>query len=100
MDKYCIITDDKKMRLFYKGVELKYFKGLELRHPDFYHITFTVEGDFVEFNIDSSNTTYQTNEEVLVELLLAKDEQIAKLQEEVEILRRSYGHEHGRAING
>ena len=92
MDKYCIITDNKKMRLFYKGVELKYFKGLELRHPDFYHITFTVEGDFVEFNIDSSNTTYQTTEEVLVELLLAKDEQIERLQKEVEKLRRTYGH--------
>ena len=36
MDKYCVIHEDKKMRLFYKGVELKYFKGLELRHPDFY----------------------------------------------------------------
>jgi hypothetical protein len=36
----------------------------------------------------------------LVEILLAKDEQIAKLQEEFERLRRSYGHEHGRAIDG
>jgi hypothetical protein len=36
----------------------------------------------------------------LVELLLAKDEQIERLQEEVERLRRSYGHEYGRAIDG
>jgi hypothetical protein len=36
----------------------------------------------------------------LVELLLAKDEQIERLQEEVERIRRIHGHERGRAING
>ena len=88
------------MRLFYKGVELGNILYSEARHQDFHNITFTAEGDFVEFKIDSSNTTYQTTEEFLVELLLGKDEQIAKLQEEVEKLRRSHGHEYGRAING
>ena len=88
------------MRLFYKGVEIENILYWEARHPDFHNITFTVEGDFVEFNIDSSNTTYQTTEEFLVELLLAKDEQIERLQEEVDRLGRNRGHEHGRAING
>ena len=100
MHKYCIIYEDKKMRLFYKGVELENILYWEARHPDFHNITFTVEGDFVEFNIDSSNTTYQTTEEVLVELLLAKDEQIERLQEEAERLRSNYGHEYGRDIDG
>ena len=100
MHKYCIIYEDKKMRLFYKGVELENILYWEARHPDFHNITFTAEGDYVEFKIDSSNTIYQTTEEVLVELLLGKDEQIAKLQEEVERLRRIYGHEHGRTVNG
>ena len=94
MHKYCIIKKDNVMRLFYKGVEIENILYWEARHPDFHNITFTVEGDFVEFNIDSSNTTYQTTEEVLVELLLGKDEQIAKLQEEVDRLGRSHGHEH------
>ena len=100
MHKYCIIKKDNVMRLFYKGVELENILYWEARHPDFHNITFTVEGDYVEFKIDSSNTIYQTTEEVLVELLLGKDEQIAKLQEEVERLRRIYGHEHGRTVNG
>ena len=100
MHKYCIIKKDNVMRLFYKGVELENILYWEARHPDFHNITFTAEGDFVEFKIADLNTTYQTTEEFLVELILAKDEQIAKLQEEVEILRRSYGHEYGRAING
>ena len=100
MHKYCIIKKDNVMRLFYKGVEIENILYWEARHPDFHNITFTVEGDFVEFNIDSSNTTYQTTEEFLVELLLAKDEQIERLQEEVDRLGRNRGHEHGRAING
>ena len=100
MHKYCIIKKDNVMRLFYKGVELENILYWEARHPDFHNITFTAEGDYVEFKIDSSNTIYQTTEEVLVELLLGKDEQIAKLQEEVERLRRIYGHEHGRTVNG
>ena len=99
-NKYCIIKKDNVMRLFYKGVELENILYWGARHPDFHNITFTAEGDYVEFKIDSSNATYQTTEEVLVELLLAKDEQIERLQEEVEKLRRSYGHEYGRAIDG
>jgi hypothetical protein len=97
-NKYCVINENNKIRLFYKGVELGNILYWEARHPNFHNITFTAEGDFVEFKIDSSNTTYQTTEEVLVELLLAKDEQIAKLQKEVERLGRS--HEYGRAIDG
>jgi len=100
MHKYCIIKKDDVMRLFYKGVELENILYWEARHPDFHNITFTAEGDFVEFRIAASNTTYQTTEEVLVELLLAKDEQIERLQEELERLRRSYGHKYGRAIDG
>ena len=88
------------MRLFYKGVELENILYWEARHPDFHNITFTAEGDFVEFKIADSNTTYQTTEEVLVELLLAKDEQIERLQEEAERLRSNYGHEYGRDIDG
>jgi hypothetical protein len=91
-NKYCIIKKDNVMRLFYKGVELENILYWEARHPDFHNITFTVEGDYVEFKIDSSNTTYQSTEEFLVELILGKDEQIAKLQEEVERLRRNNGH--------
>ena len=100
MHKYCIIKKDNVMRLFYKGVEIENILYWEARHPDFHNITFTVEGDFVEFKIADSNTTYQTTEEVLVELLLAKDEQIERLQEELERLRRNHEHEHGRAIDG
>ena len=100
MHKYCIIKKDNVMRLFYKGVEIENILYWEARHPDFHNIPFTVEGDFVEFKIADSNTTYQTTEEVLVELLLAKDEQIERLQEELERLRRNHEHEHGRAIDG
>ena len=39
------------MRLFYKGVELENILYWEARHPDFHNITFTAEGDFVEFKI-------------------------------------------------
>lgn len=90
--KYCIIHTDQKMRLFYKGVEIEHFKAWEARHPDFHDITFTVEGDSVDFHIDKETAIEQTTEEFLVERLLEKDEIIGKLQEELVRLRRSHGH--------
>lgn len=80
------------MRLFYRGVELIHFRAWEARYPDFHQITFTVDGDHVEFNIDKESTVEQTTEEFLVERLLEKDEMIAELQREISRLRRTYGH--------
>lgn len=81
------------MRLFYKGVELEHFRAWEARYPDFHHITFTVDGDYVEFNIDKDVASEQTTEEFLVEQILQKDEIIKQLQEEIFNFRRSHGHD-------
>lgn len=90
--KYCIITKDDKMRLFYKGVEIEHFRAWEARYPDFHHITFTVDGDYVEFNIDKDQVSEQTTEEFLVEQILHKEQMIVELQREIVRLRRAYGH--------
>jgi len=94
MPKYCIINKDNRMRLFYKGVEIDHFRAWEARYPDFHHITFTVDGDYVEFNIDKETAIEQTTEEFLVERLLEKEDIISQLQEELIRLRRNHGLEH------
>lgn len=88
--KYCIITQDKKMRLFYKGVETEHFAAWEARQPDFHDITFTVRGELVQFHLDKDQVSEQTTEEFLVEQILQKDEMICELQREIVRLRRSY----------
>lgn len=85
--KYCIITKDNTMRLFYKGVEIEHFRAWEARYPDFHHITFTVDGDYVEFHIDKDQVSEQTTEEFLVEQILQKDEEIKELKKQNNILR-------------
>lgn len=94
--KYCIIRKDNTMRLFYKGVEIEHFRAWEARYPDFHHITFTVDGDYVEFSIDNDVASEQTTEEFLVEQILQKEQKIVDLQREIVRLRRSYGQVGGR----
>lgn len=98
--KYCIIKKENTMRLFYKGVELEHFRAWEARYPDYHHITFTVDGDYVEFSIDNDVASEQTTEEFLVEQILQKEQTIIELQQEIVRLRRSYGHEHRREVDG
>jgi hypothetical protein len=94
--KYCIITKENTMRLFYKGVEIEHFRAWEARYPDFDNITFTVDGDYVEFSIDKDVASEQTTEEFLVEQILQKEQMIIELQQEIVRLRRSYGQFGGR----
>lgn len=90
--KYFVIRKDNKLRLFYKGVELQNVLAWEARQPDFDDITFTVEGDFVEFNVDTDQFLEQTTEEFLVEQILQKDQIITDLKKDILGLRRDYGY--------
>ncbi len=89
-NKYVVMRKDNKLRLFYKGVEIEHFRSWEARYPDFHHITFTVDGDYVEFSIDKDVAAEQTTEEFLVEQILQKEQKIVDLQREIVRLRRTY----------
>jgi len=89
---FTIITENRQMRLFYEGTEIKHLTQIDFTDfifPEVAQINFSVSANLVKINLDSPKIEKfgKNTEELLVEEILKREEEIIILKKEIENLR-------------